>query len=182
MEVSLAQGPRDFSAAGNRLTGLNNLAEYQALFEQYKLSAYKVTFMPRLQNISAQQYEGGVLTTTPAFRVPRFVIQKDAEGRIVPAGLYGPSTLNILMEGGGRIVRGDRTFSVYMKPKIVEQYGGGADRYVTPKYTDVGTTVGINVPHRGFHLMLFREGFDVANADMKWDVFITYYLRFKNAK
>jgi len=182
MEVSLANGPKSFNVANTLLTGLSNVTEYQNLFEQYRLTGYKVTLMPRLQDINAGQTVGGTMTATTAFRPPRWVLQKDATTKIIPTGTYGPTVLNQLLEGGGKILRADRTQSIYIRPKVVEQYGGGADRYVSPKWTDLSTAAGIGVPHRGFNLMLFREGFDTSNTDLKWDVFLTYFVQFRNPR
>lgn len=181
--VSLDKGIKNFDATSTTLTGLSNKSEYQALFDQYKLGAYKITLRPRMQDINAAQFiTTGGTGTTGAHPPPRFCICIDGKSTLTPSGTYSPSTLNTLLENGGKIYRADKPVNIYVKSWITEQYGGGANRYVRAKYTDLNNVAGTDMAHRGFHMFLFREGFDSSNTQLEWDVFITYYLTFKNAK
>lgn len=180
--VSLDKGIKNFDASSTTLTGLSNKSEYQALFDQYKLGAYKVTFRPRVQDINMAQVGVSGSVYTPSINPPRFAICIDGKSTLTPTGTYGASTLNTVLENGGKIYRGDKPFSIYVKSWVTEQYGGGANRYVRAKYTDLSTSAGTDTAHRGFHMFLFREGFTTSNTDLAWDVFITYYLTFKNQK
>lgn len=178
--VSLDSGFLNYSS-GTALVNLTNLAEYQALFDQYKLNGYKLTFRPKFFNYNYNQINPTTGTTTT--NIPYFCIVKDPMSTITPVGGWSQSTLNTLLEQGGKIIRADRTVSIYIKPKIVEQYGGGANRYISPRFTDLTTVAGVATQHRGFHLFYFNGTWDTASvASNAWDVYITYYLSFKNPK
>lgn len=182
--VSLTKGLKQFDAGsptigtGNTLT---NLVEYQALFDQYKLGAYKVTLRPRMQEINANQVSTTGDQIFPAYQVPYMCILQDCKNTVTPSGTYGAASLNTLLEGGGKIRRADRPINIYIKPYVTEQYGTGAIRHVRPTWTDT-TGVGPDMPHNGFHMYLFRNGFEQSNQFLAWDVTITYYLTFRNPK
>lgn len=181
--VSLTRSIANFNGVSSSLGGLTNLAEYTPLFDQYKLGAYKVTFRPRIMNISSDQTTPSANIANPATYPPQFVTLIDGKNTLNPGGTYSPATLNTLLEAGGKIRRGDKPFSIYVKPWIPEQYGTGATRYVRPKFTDLDTA-GQAMSHRGFHLFLMRQGFysDANDTACTWDVYVTYYLTFKNQK
>lgn len=178
--VSLDSGFVNYST-GSGIASLTNLTEYQALFEQYKLSAFKITFRPKFSNYNFNQINN--TTGATVYNIPYFCIIKDPATTVTPTGGWSQSTLNTLLEHGGKIVRADRPVSIYMKPKLVEQYGGGANRYVSPRFTDLTTLAGTATQHRGFHMMYFNGSWDTGSvAQNAWDVYITYYLKFTNPK
>lgn len=179
--VSLNNGLFQYNATPTRLTGLTNVSEYAALYDQYRLRAVKFEFLPKMGAIVQTQVVGATPATTSAFQPPRVCIIKDPMSTITPSGTYSSGTLNTLLENGGKIYRADRKFSVYLRPKIVEQYGTGATRYVSPMWTSTDAA-GLAMEHRGFHMFLFRNNFDTSSADFAFDVFTTYYLQFKNPK
>lgn len=173
--VSLNSGFTDQSLAN--MGGLTNLSEYTALFDQYKLSAFKILLRPRRLDVQSSQdlYAGAT------FLDRNYVtIVKDPTDITSPTGTYTNATFNSFLEcGKARTYRGDRPVSIYMKPKVQEQYGSGANRYVTPKWTDLNTS-GTTMPHRGFHLYFHNQA--MTTSFMQYDVFITYYLKFKGMK
>lgn len=176
--VSLDSGFQQFDVAGTTLVSLSNKGEYQALFDEYKLSAYKVTLIPKFVNYQTDQ-----AVALGSTLVPYICIVKDPQSKLVPTGTWSATTLNILLENGGKIYRADRPINIYIKPKVTEQYGGGADRYVSPKFTDLSTAAGTSMPHRGFHMFVFVGTWvPAALAGLAWDVRTTYYLKFKNMK
>lgn len=177
--VSLDSGFQQFDVGGTTLTNLTNLAEYQALFDEYKLSAYKVTLIPKFVDYAQQQ---GIAYNSTAL-VPYICIVKDPQSKLVPTGVWSATTLNTLLENGGKIYRADRPINIYMRPKVTEQYGSGADRYVSPKFTDLSSAAGTSMPHRGFHMFVFVGTWVSAQmANLAWDVRTTYYLKFKNPR
>lgn len=164
---------------GTTLGGLPNLAEYQALFDQYRLNAIKLEFKPRVFNVTNDQNPA----TGGTFRDRPYVsILIDRRGTTTPAGTYSNSTYNAFAEAGNvKMKRGDRDLSVYLsKPIISEQYGGGATRYVSPKFTDMDSA-GITMPHRGMYSFFHTQQFSTT-AFTSYDVFATYYLTFKGQK
>lgn len=178
--VALTSGMVDY-ASGATIASLTNLSEYSVLFEQYKLSAFKITFRPKFSNLNQSQINNTTGATT--YAIPYFCIVKDPMGSQTPLGTWTQSTLNTLLENGGKVYRADRPVTIYMKPKISEQFGGGSNRYLTPKFSDLGTSAGTSMPHRGYHMFCFNQGFDsTAITQQSWDVYVTYYLRFKNPR
>lgn len=172
---------RDMNAVSPvSLGGLTNLTEYTNLFDQYKLSALKYTFVPRLSNINAEAVLN--LTGTSVIRKPYWCIVKDPQTQLTPTGAWSRANLNVLLEQGGKIYSADKPINIYLKPRISEQYGGGATRWVRPNWTTTDAP-GASMPHRGFHLFAFNDDFDSTSfANMRWDVRVTYYLQFKNMR
>ena len=177
--VQLDNGFANYNGSGI-VALLTNLAEYQTMFNQYKLSAFKITFRPRYNDINANQ--GDAATYTGGKDIPYFCINKDPFSRVIPSGTWGPTSLNTLLEDGGKIYRADRPVSIYMKPWITEQYGSGATRFIKPRFTDNDAS-GASMSHRGFHLYAYTQNFNAsALASYSWDVYVTYYLQFKNVR
>lgn len=179
--ISLTSGPQNFTSVASRLNGLTNRAEYAALYDLYRLRAVKYEFLPKMGAIVQTQVVGATPATTSGNDPPRICIIKDPQSTLTPSGTYTSTNLNTLLENGGKIYRGDRKFSVYLRPKVTEQYGGGANRFVSPMWTSTDAT-GLAMEHRGFHMFLFRNNFNTSQSDFAFDVFVTYYLQFKNPK
>lgn len=158
----------------------NNIAEFENLFEQYKLHGVKYTFMPTFQNAGTQINSGAAPTSN--FKIPYVAVQFDPQSTLTPSGLWTQANLNNLLEGGAKVYRFDRPFSIYLKPRVSEQYGSGATRYVTPKFTTLDPT-GKSMLHRGMHMFFFNNEWDSTSLGLtKFEVKTTYYVTFKNMK
>lgn len=175
--VSLTNGCQTFSPTPTVTNQLSDLSSFQSLFEQYRLNAYKIELHPRYLNFSADQNTA----TTTVRNVPMVYICKDPTSATTYTGTWNQTFLNGLLENGGKCYRGDKKITIFMKPKVSEQYGGGANRYVKPQWTDLGTTAGNSMPHRGFHMFVYSNTFDNASFPV-YDVFVTYYLQFRNPR
>lgn len=176
--VSLQNGFQTFAVTPTTVCNLTNLTEYSALFEQYRLNAFKVELIPRYVNFSTDQGTG----TGTVRNIPMVYICKDPhQAGPLATGVWQPLFLNGLLENGGKTYRADKKITIFMRPKVSEQYGAGANRYVKPQWTDLTTTAGQQMPHRGFHMMAFSNTWDPA-AFPVFDVFVTYYLQFRNPK
>lgn len=166
-----------YDQALSNMGGLSNVTEYQALFDQYKLCAFKITLRPRVVNVDNDQ------TATAAIgRDFNWVsVVRDACDNVSPTGTYTAATLNTFLETGkAKSYRGDKPVNIYMKPLVQEQYGGGSNRYVKPQWTDL-TATGITMPHRGYHLFFHTNTLTSASFT-PYDVFVTYYIKFKGMK
>lgn len=160
------------------LAGLPNLTEYTNLFDTFKLAAIKYRFVPRNMDYNLSQVNPS--TGTTFFDVPQVSILKDPQSTVSPSGVYGITSYNTLLEQGNvRRVRGDKEFSVYLKPLIQEQYGSGALRYIKPRYTGTDAS-GVAMPHRGFHI--YWHNFNFSTTFTEYDVYVTYYMSFKGQK
>lgn len=175
--VSLTSGFQTFSATPTNVVTLNNLSEYAALFDQYRLNAYKIELVPRYQSYNADQNSA----TTTVRNVPMVYICKDSGNTSVYTGVWQQVFLNGLLENGGKCFRADRKITIFQKPRVSEQYGAGANRYVKPQWTDLTTSAGNSMAHRGFHMFVYSNTFDNTSLPV-FDVFVTYYLQFRNPR
>lgn len=168
---------------GTSLNGLTNLSEYVNLFDLYKVNGIVFKFVPRLADLNqSQQNQTTGLQFTER---PRLALFNDPMSQVTPAGSYGQSTFNSLMElGNVKDVRGDRQVTIYVKPKVREEYGIGAVRYVDPQWTNLSTAAGQTMPLRGFHIFGYNWGFGgFSPAPLQaYDVYVTYYLQFKGMR
>lgn len=173
--VSLTKGFLNQNATS--LGGLTNLSEYTALFDSYKMNAFKVVLRPRISSINRDQDVPTAGTTIQ--EIPYCTVIKDSYDNTAPTGTYTAANLNTLLEDGrAKTYRADRPITIFMKPKVIEQYGSGADRYVTPKFTRLNNSNGQDMPHRGFHTFFHMQNFAALGA-LSYDVWITYYLQFR---
>lgn len=165
------------SIFGTPLTGMSNLNEFNNLFDRFRLGAVKYEFRPRVGPLMENQS----IPTTATFREkPYITYLVEPTATTTATGSYAISTYNALAEQGRvRTIRGDRPFSIYVRPMITEQYGGGATRYIRPQFTNNDGT-GQTMEHRGFYIMFHNQGFQPPN--MSYDVYATYYVTFKGMK
>lgn len=173
--VSLTSGYNNQS--GVNMGGLSNLAEYVPLFDQFKLSAYKIVLRPNQVDYN-QPMNASSLTGV----LPYVHVVHDPMTATIPSGTYSAATVNQFLEQGNvRTYRGDRKVTIYVKrPKVREEYGTGAIRYISPTWTTLDNSFGQAMEHRGFHLMHSSQ--NLAAAFPAYDVFVTYYLRFRGMK
>lgn len=166
---------------GTNLGGLTNLSEYTNLFDQFKIHAIKLTFRPRFVDINLGQYTN--VTGANFYARPMVAVAYDTSNTIVPTGTWQQATLNTLLEQGNvKFYRADREFSIYLKPKVSEQYGSGAVRYVKPQWTDLDSN-GQTMGHRGFHFFVYNNSWDSNMVSSTiFDIVCTYYISFKNMR
>lgn len=180
--VSLSSGFTDNSATPPVVCSLTNLSEYQALFDQYKLCAYRVKLIPKFKNITSNTEV--VTTGGTTYETPYFAIVKDHCARPNTAiTTWDRAGLNSLLEDNkAYIVRGDRPVSIYIKPRVQETTSNGS-RYIKSPWFNLDTN-GAAVPHYGFHLFAFNRSFNSASfgATCLYDVSVTYYLKLKNLR
>lgn len=158
------------------LSGLPNLSEYTVLFDAYKISGIKYRFVPRNMDYNL----GQINPTGTFYDVPMVSIINDPTSVVLPSGAYTMATYNTFAETGSlRRIRGDKEFTIYMKPLIQEQYGSGALRYIKPRFTATDSN-GQTMPHRGFHI--FWHNFNFSSTFTEYDVYVTYYITFKGQR
>lgn len=156
----------------HRPSEMPNWGEYASLFDEYRLNAVKVTFLPRYDSVD-------VSAATPMFYGHTVI---DSASTMIPAGTYGSGSLNVLMENSGVRTRSlSKPVSIYYRPKIAMQaFGGATNVYQTvPKFLKTNDT---SVDYRGFHMYLQGNQFSASGSNVKLDVFVTYYLTFRNTR
>lgn len=159
------------------LAQLPNVSEYQALFDEYKINAIKVTFRPRYDNVASDSAAGG----TPQAYAHYFI---DPASTVTPSGTYSQANLNTFLENSGvRTATLNRPFSVYFKPKVQTLASSTAATPVAA--VQKGTWMKTSEPavlYRGFHIYLQQNAMYTTNGNISLDMFVTYYMTFKNLK
>lgn len=164
--------------AGTALSALPNSTEYTNLFDTFKLNGIKFKFRPR--NVDLNLSQTNPSTGTTYTDVPYVTYLVDPYSGLAPSGTYSIATYNnLLQEGKIKTVRGDKEFSIYVKPRVQEQFGSGAIRFISPRYTLTDTN-GTTMPHRGFHM--FFHSYNFTGVFNTYDVYVTYYMTFKGQK
>lgn len=154
-----------------------NFAEYASVFDEYRIGALKWTFMPRYTDVEAAS---AGTTGTPTAYAHMLI---DAESTLVPSGVYGSGTLNNLMENTKVRTRvANKPFSVYYKPKILQQGFGGGTAGIVRNAPFIRTS-DTSVDHRGHHIYVQQNNFSAsANANIIFDVFVTVYMTLRNTR
>lgn len=155
-------------------TNIGNFAEFANVFDEYKINAVKYTFRPRYDSVDANS-----ATTLPQATMHYFV---DQASTVVPTGVYSSATLNTFLENSGVKSRTlNRPVSIYYKPMASDQLTGGStvSRVFKPGWIKTDNTT---ISFRGFHAFLQLNNFATANANVQLDIFITFYMSFRNLK
>lgn len=158
--------------------GFNNFAEFASVFDRYRVNGIRLTFRPRFDNVAAP-----VTGATPLITVLPYITTKiDPQTTLNPTGTYGSGTLNTLFEHGGKTRKITNSASVYFRPQIAlpTNVGGGVIYRKAP-YLSTSTT---SIPMRGAHVYLHTNNFSAGTAmqDVLVDVYVTWYVTFKNIK
>lgn len=98
---------------------LPNFNEYQALFDEYRMNAIKITFHPRFQGTQSDTFAGApsqnqfYMTTS---------IDKRSDPQFVPSGLYSSTTYNQMLEYQDKVktFQCSKPFSVFIKKPTIQ--------------------------------------------------------------
>lgn len=156
------------------LSDLPDLSQYQDIFDEYKINAFKYTFRPRYDTTTS----GNSSSIPQAYAH----IIKDPGSTVSPSGLYGSATLNsFLANGNVKSYTLNRPFSVYMKPRVYQEMSASTTglQLAKPRFFRIGDTL---IRHRGFHIMLQQNNFGTVNTQVQLDVYLTLYLTMRGAR
>lgn len=160
------------------LNQLPSVTEFTSLFDEYKICAIKVTFRPSYDSVDSAALS--ISSTTGPQAYAHVCI--DPSSTNLPAGIYNSATLNSFLENSGvKSYTTNRPFSVYFKPKIRDQVQGtGANAEIRKaKWIRTNETGAV---HAGFNMFLQQNNFSTSNARVQLDMFVTYYMMFKNLR
>jgi len=156
--------------------GTQNFPEIQALFDEYKINAIKVTFRPRYDTVNVTD----VVTSSAPHAYAHYVI--DPASTTSPNGVYGAANLNAFLEQQGVRTRTlNRPFSIYFKPKMADGLSGGttAARAIRPTFVK---TTNAGVEFTGVHMYIQQNNMSNTNPSIILDQFVTLYMQVKNLK
>lgn len=163
------------------LNMLPSLSEFSALFDQYKLSAIKITLRPRYDNFAGNDTTDVTLPGTTAQGGTNVHVLIDPDTTTtVPSGTYTSGNLNTFLENGAvRSYTGLKPINIYWKPKVGSAMSVGESRVKAP-WCGTGTNP-VQIAHHGVHIFLQDTNF-TGTFNQSFDVFITYYMQFKALK
>lgn len=162
-----------------RFSDMPNAAEFQVLFDEYKMTGIKITFHPRFSSVQLAPSSGVTVSNNQLYIT---LANATREHEANPTGTYSSTTYNnFLEEMGGR----SRTYmlnkprSIYFKPTV---------------YDETGTTTGYGFTHRpapwqqinnshqtqlhGCHAFLHDYNFNAQNtAGNGVDIQYTFYFQ-----
>lgn len=159
------------------MNAMTNFGEFATVFDEYKLNRIKITFRPQYDSVS-NPTAAGALAQPQAYA--HYLV--DPGSIVIPAGVYGSTSLNTFLENQGVKTRTlNRPFSIYWKPQVTDQVSGTGTSSVmrrTPwvRTSDLGTS------YRGVHMYLQQNSLSTGNTNIKLDMFVTFYLTFRNVR
>lgn len=159
------------------LASLPSVSEFTSLFDEYKINAIKVTFRPRYDTISPQDL---VIASPQPQAYAHYIV--DPGSTVIPAGTYTSTTLNTFLENSGvKTVTLNKPFSIYWKPKVSAQLlgGGTGSEVIKGGWVKTSDTA---VTYRGYHMFLQQNNFTTTGGAVQLDIFVTYYMIFKNMR
>lgn len=160
------------------MTTFQNFAEMASVFDEYKVNAMKVTFRPAYDNTTNVQTAATTLGQVQAYAH----VVVDPASTLVPSGVYSSANLNTFLENDSlRTKTLNRPFSVYYKPKVTDQVFNTGTAAVMRKPAWTRTTE-TGQQFRGFHMFLQQNNMSTVNANINLDVFITFYVQFRNLR
>lgn len=165
------------------LGALPSASEFSSVFDEYRIRAIKVTFRPNTDAISGQLNDVSTATSL-ANLVHNLHTCIDPMSTVLPSGTYSSSTLNSFLENSGvRSRRFNKALSVYYRPQLLDavQGTGTAVGKVSPKkWLRTSDTA---AEYRGFHAFWQTSQFLASATSLPWlDIFVTYYMEFKNVR
>lgn len=163
------------------LGDIPSISDYVNLFDLYRIKAVKFTFVPKYDNFAGNDTTD---TTAPGITncwgvQPHVIL--DPHSTVTPTGTYTLATYaDFSANGAVRQHVGNKTFSVYYRPKVLDTMAGLS---AMPKSSPWIFTSQSGVAHRGFHVFMTDYGFSGTGfGNQGYNVFVTLYLQFKNAK
>ena len=150
---------RSFSFAINEIPGVSNLLE---IYDFYKITGVKVTFIPRQTENNSQTYLG----------MFHWVVDYNDS---VPVD----SADDIMQRQGAKMrYLVGKPFSIFIKPRIaVQLYESTTATGYMPKYAPWINTSDTQVPHYGL-----KTAYTQPSVGTTIDLYYTFYLKFKGNK
>lgn len=163
-----------------RLDQMNNYTEITALFDQYKINAIKLTFVPRFTDAPAASNN---------YTQPRMLICYDkystvASSSRAPTGTYSSGTLNNFLEQGKiKTVRKTYDFPIQLyipRPTVETDIGGSiVERFKAAPWLP---TTAANVTHNLCNTFHHTPNFSSTDYMGQWDIYLTWYISCRNSK
>lgn len=162
------------------LAQIQGFGDITALFDQYKINAFKLQLIPRFDSFSG---ENTTDTTLPGItnQSGTYVhVAYDPYSTTAPSGTYTSATLNTFMEQGRiKTYAGNRPINIYWKPTILGQYGNSySDMYVPSRWLPTTQT---GIAHWGPQIFYADNALNGTFGN-SFDLYLTVYATVRNLK
>lgn len=156
---------------------LQAYTEFTTLFDEYRISALKLTFRPRYNSFDGANTTDTTLPgVTNQGQTYLSIIVDDSTSTPAPAGVYTVTNYNGFSEiGRVKTYVANRPISVYWKPKVTDTVQGLNCRALRSPWIGIDQT---GISHRGVHAFAHDVNF-TGVFGQSFDVYLTYYLMFK---
>lgn len=158
-----------------QLSALPNYANYQAMFDSYRIRGYKVTFLPQVDMVNIPYNS----TAVPGFGKQYLWVNNDVYDNTVATGTYGQGSLNAFLASARakcKSLSGPKPISVYVKRPVV--YTESSSQYVRSPWLN---TAAATVAHSGCATFWQQNAFDTSPT-LTVDVIYEVYIEFRDLK
>lgn len=163
-----------------RLSDMPNHLEFNAVFDEYKMTGIKITLHPRFAATNLPINAASSLVANNQMYIT--IANASKEYELVPTGTYSSATYNNMLEELGsktRTYRFDRPISLYFRPQIFEEVGGTTGygyKHVKAPWLQLGTS--LQPQYHGMHAFIHDYNFTNLNTfGFGCDVQYTYYFQ-----
>lgn len=163
-----------------RFSDMPNHLEYNAIFDEYKITGIKVTFHPRFGDTNLPI--NAASSTVGNNQMYITIANASKEFEWVPAGTYNSTTYNLFLEEVGdksRTIRFNKPVSLYFKPNIFEEVGGTTGYgYKHTKAPWLQISGSLQPSYHGMHAFIHDYNFTNLNiSGFGCDIQYTYYFQ-----
>lgn len=163
-----------------RLSDMPNHLEYNAVFDEYRITGIKITFHPRFAATNLPINAASSLVANNQMYIT--IANATKEYELTPSGTYSSTTYNNMLEELGsktRTIKFDRPVSLYFKPQIFEEVGGTTGygyKHVKAPWLQLGTS--LQPMYHGMHAFIHDYNFTNLNTSgFGCDIQYTFYFQ-----
>lgn len=162
------------------ISSLPDIADFQNMFDEYKMLGVKITLHPRFQSVTAPAaaVSGSLVYQNSPYLT--YAIDTTSSPNYLPTGAYSSSTYNNMLEecNNPKTRIFNKPISIYYKPKIQTDVTQGSSysnsRMESPKW--ISFENGTQVPMWSTQLFIHDYNFNMTDTfQFSCDVHYTYY-------
>lgn len=174
---STASTPGFYRRIAPSLNTLPNVNEYQALFDEYKLTGMKITFHPRFGTSVLDQNVNSAPFTNQFYL--SYAVDTRSDVAFQPTGTYGSAAYNTFLEYAGSAAKTrslNKPISVFWRPKVQSELSSANYKMVTPGWLSLNNAA--DMAMQSLWVFIHDYNFSAANVgQVGLDVQYTYYFK-----
>lgn len=157
------------------LNNIQDLAGFQGLFDLYRITGLLFEFHPRYNGFTGEDQTSSTTSRSGC----RLHVINDPYTTVQPSGLYNTANLNFFLEQGPcKTYDGSQVVRVFTRPTVNRDMGGYTmiqrAGWIRTDYPAAG--------HKAINVFA-QDNFNFSGIfTQSFDVFVTYYVEFKNMK